>query len=95
MSKILINDEFTIEGQFSMEAVYDIKSNPPIVNIRGVLTSDKGYLPLINSLENERYRITGVNVYQETYGSEEDMIAYHFSAKSFAIADRLREVKQN
>lgn len=95
MSKILINDSFLVEGRFSFEAEYDLKSNPPVREIRGILISDCGYLNGLTSIENERYVVTGIHIYKEEYVSEEDFIAYYFNAKSFAVADKLLEVKIN
>lgn len=95
MSKVLINDSFLIEGRFSFEAKYDLKSNPPVREIKGTLISNCGYLNKITSIENERYVVTGIHIYKEEYASEEDSIAYYFNAKSFAVADRLLEVKVN
>jgi hypothetical protein len=95
MSKVLVNNSIVIDGQFSFDTVYDMKSNPPMVDIRGVFTSSCGYLGEITSLENERYSLAGVNVYQESYGSEDEAIAYYFHATSFGISDAMQEVKQN
>lgn len=95
MSKILVNNTYIVEGRFSFEAEYDLKANPPIRNIHGTLISGAGYLTPISSLENERYSLTGIYVYKEEYASEENEIAYYFQAKSFAVADSLREVKMN
>lgn len=84
-----------MEGRFTFNSEYDLKSVPPLTDIRGVFISDAGYLGGITCLENERYAVTGIHVYREEYASEEDSIAYYFTAKSFAVADRLREVKMN
>ena len=95
MSKILLNDKQYIDGEFSFDVSYDVSVNPPLMQINGVLSSKNGYLPEIFSLENERYAITGINVYQESFGSEEDTMVYHFEAKAYGLADYLKEVKLN
>jgi len=93
MSRIMVNGAFCIEGAFSFSSDYDPASNPPLMKIEGTLSSRAGYLPDIRRLENERYLLDGVYVYREGYGSEEDEIVYYFTAKSFAVANRLQEVK--
>ena len=93
MSKILINNEIYNEGVFSFTTEYDQQSNPPLVNISGVMTTKSGYLGSIRTIENDRYALEGVHVYQEGYGSEEDEIAYYFTAKRYMIAGYLQEVK--
>ena len=95
MSKVIINDQIEVEGSFSFSTSLDSSVNPPIISINGVFTSAAGYFPEIYSLENERYLITGITVVEESYGSEEDMIAYNFKAKAYGIADKLKEVKYN
>lgn len=93
MSRIIVNGDYVIEGKFSFDVSYDRNSSPQLVNINGVLTSSSGYMPDIRQLENDRYRLTGIFVYKEAYGSEEDEMAYYFAAKSYAMADSLQEVK--
>lgn len=93
MSKVRVNGEFTVDGEFSFSVSYDTTQNPPVVSIEGAFTSSAGYMPEIHSLENERYILTGVRVHQEGFGSEENAMVYNFAAKSFGIADALREVK--
>lgn len=91
MSMIRINDSFDIEGKFSFEVSYDRGKNPVITEISGIITA-RGYLPDVRTIENERYRLGGVFVYKESYGSEEDEMAFHFVAKTFAIANSLQGV---
>jgi len=93
MSKICVNGSFSVEGEFSFDINYDNTQNPPLTRIEGTFASKAGYLPDITSLENERYIISGIHVYQEDFGSEEDTIVYSFNAKAFGLADNLKEVK--
>lgn len=93
MSKIILNGQKVIEGEFSFSVSYDESVNPPILQIVGTLSSKAGYLPEITSLENDRYVISGITVKTEHYGSEEDTMLYDFEAKAYGIANNLREVK--
>ena len=78
MSKVKINNSIIVDGKFTIEVFAD-KSNKPItIYKRGIFETDK-YIEEISSLENERYFINGIDVYKETYGSEDDIISYEFS----------------
>ncbi len=93
MSKVCINGSFMVEGEFSFSIDYDTTKNPPLMTIEGQFKTASGYLPEINTIENERYLLSGIRVYQEAFGSEEDYVLYSFTAKAFGMADNLKEVK--
>ena len=86
MAKIRINDKYTIDGSFTFSVSYDAKSNPPVVEISGVLVSAGKYLSDIRKIESEEYVLTGVMVYGEEYGPDTDEIAYSFMAKEYGMA---------
>ena len=82
MSKIRINKHQSVEGSFSFNASIDNQSKIPILVISGVLeTADD--VSEITMLENERYLLTGIVIKSESYGSEEDLVAYEFLAKEY------------
>ena len=87
MTKIIINDEHQIEGDFTFKVSYDSTQNPPRVAIEGVMTSTEPYMEEINRIESARYLLEGVHVYTEEFGSSDKNIAYYFTAKSFSIAE--------
>ena len=91
--KVCVNGSFMVEGEFSFNVNYDNTQNPPLTSIEGSFASKAGYLPDITSLENDRYIVSGIHVYQESFGSEEDTMVYHFTAKAFGMDDKLKEVK--
>lgn len=93
MAKVRINGEFNIEARFSFSVEYPPDPTMPLKSIEGVLVSSSGYMPDIRSIENGRYLLTGVYVYAEDYGSDEDEIVYRFRAKSYSMDTRLQEVK--
>lgn len=95
MSKIMINSSIPIEGEFSWSIEKSLNSHGgvDIVAIDGALTSKCGYLPEITQIENERYVLAGVNVYKESFGSEEDDMVYYFHAKTYGMRPDLQEVK--
>lgn len=78
MSKVKINNSIIVDGKFTIEIFADKNSKPTTIYKRGIFETDK-YIEEISSLENERYFINGIDVYKETYGSEDDIISYEFS----------------
>ena len=93
MSKVYVNGSFVVEGEFSFHVSYDTTKNPPLMQIEGAFSTASGYIPEITSLENERYILSGIHVTQESFGSEEDIMVYSFTAKAFGMADKLKGVK--
>lgn len=92
MSKVWVNDEDNpVEGSFSFEAEYDDTQKPPILSIRGVFRTSDRYYDDIKSLLNSRYRIDGVKVFKEAYGSEEDEVLYYFTGGRYGVAAQQRK----
>lgn len=78
MSKVKINNSYIIDGKFTLEIFVDKSSKPNTLYKRGIFETNK-YIEEIHSLENEQYLVTGIDVYKETYGSEDEIISYEFS----------------
>ncbi len=83
MSRIRVNDSFEVEGSFSFEVSVDETVQPPRFSITGVFTTGDRYMEELKTLQNERYRLEGVKVHTETFGSEEDAVVYHFTAGAY------------
>lgn len=86
MSKIRINDNEVVEGSFSFHVFLDKNSNVPLLIIEGVFET-AARISEIRMLENQRYKLTGVTVQDEAYGSEEDTVAYTFLADKYEVKD--------
>lgn len=84
MSKIRINETDTVNGSFSFRVSLDKSGKIPVLVIEGVLESPDP-ISSVTLLENERYRLTGVVLQSESYGSEEDNVAYEFIANKYEI----------
>ena len=87
MSKIKVNDFETIEGVFSFNVAIDRSQKTPVLIISGVLETSEIFSKL-DILENERYKLSGITLQSESYGSEEDNVAYSFIAKSYEVKER-------
>ena len=86
MSSLKINNEIELNGRFTVERKKDINANPVIIYRTGVLEIPK-YIDEIKTIENDKYKINGINVYKETFVSEEDYIAYEFKFDEIFIKD--------
>lgn len=86
MSNLKINNEIELNGRFTVERKKDVNANPVIIYRTGVLEIPK-YIDEIKTIENDKYKINGINVYKETFVSEEDYIAYEFKFDEIFIKD--------
>nr|DAP07391.1 MAG TPA: hypothetical protein [Bacteriophage sp.] len=86
MSNLKINNEIELNGRFTVERKKDINANPVIIYRTGVLEIPK-YIDEIKTIENDKYKINRINVYKETFVSEEDYIAYEFKFDEIFIKD--------
>lgn len=82
MAKININNKLLLNGKltFNRKLNEDGKS----VTITGLLLTHL-YFDEINSIETERYILNNVNVYQESFGSDDYNIGYLFNCSDLQI----------
>lgn len=82
MAKIIINDTVRVNGKitFKREANED---NTGFV-IRGMFATHL-YFDEIISLDTPRFKLTGVEVYEEDFGSDDYNILYSFKADNLEI----------
>lgn len=69
---------------FDREDVYNEAGKPTGTMISGVLAVHD-YIDYVHTIESERYKLTGIDVYKESFGSNEYMILYYFTAKNLEI----------
>lgn len=84
MSVIFINKTQEIEGAFTFNVLVDESVKPNTIKIEGILET-KEYLDEIKEIESVRYKLTGVRIIGESYGSEDDKIQYAFRAKNYEV----------
>ncbi len=70
-----------IECKCTLEAFVDKNNKPPVIYKRGILEAPYRIQDEIHSFKTDRYSVSGVDVYKETYGSEEDTVTYEFTFK--------------
>ena len=75
------NNEENLLGavSFNREAIYEDDGRVKGVSISGILAIHE-YVDEINVIESERYRLEDVEVYKESFGSNEYTILYYFTA---------------
>lgn len=82
MSKLLINDSIELDGKFTIEQEANKSVKPVIIYKRGILEINS-YIEDIYKLENDKYVVTGIDVYREIFASEENSIGYEFTYKDY------------
>lgn len=80
MSKLIINDQLVIEGKASVERAMVDGS----LQIAGLLSAED-YIEEIHEIESMRFKLEGVDVAQESFGTEENTIVYTFTAKKMTV----------
>ena len=88
MFKILINDEINTLGLIT----FKISKTEDGYVTEGILKTHK-YIEEITTLECERFRIEGVDVFEEAFGSSDVFNLYRFTYKSFDIKE-VEELKE-
>ena len=69
---------------FERELMYNEAGKPVGFQIAGTLAIHD-YEEEIYHIESERYELKGVNVYKESFASNEFMILYHFTAEEMSV----------
>lgn len=75
------NEEENLLGavSFDREAIYGDDGRVKGMSISGILAIHE-YVDEINAIESERYKLDDVEVYKESFGSNEYTILYYFTA---------------
>lgn len=82
MAKILLNDEFEMNGKLSISRTLNESGDGFIVT--GTFATHL-YIEDIHTLESARYKVYGVEVFQEMFGSDDYDIVYNFQATMLKI----------
>ena len=69
---------------FDRQIAYDEAGEPTGMIISGLLATHE-YIEEIYEIESERYLLEDVSVYKESFGSNEYMILYYFTAKDLTV----------
>lgn len=77
MAKIIVNGKTEVEGKISVNREVDLSQNPPTFIVAGSFLTSQ-YFDEISSLECDKFKIEGIEVWKEAFGSEEDDILYEF-----------------
>lgn len=88
MAKIIINNEVRANGKLSATRTLNEEKNGFIIS--GVFASHL-YYESIKTLESNRFSLSGVEVYQEAFGSDDYDILYYFTAKSLHLKDHIED----
>lgn len=84
MASIIVNNKLEVKGKLSVDRVINETKDGFIIT---GLFATHNYIEEIYSLSTPRFNITGIEVYRETFGSDDYDIAYHFTAKNLSLKD--------
>ena len=82
MATIIINNNLSVNGRVTFERLPNEERNGFIVS--GVLLTHL-YFDDITSIETKRFKMTGVEVYKEAFGSDDYNIGYYFTCTNVEI----------
>ena len=82
MAKIIINNNLTVNGKVTFNRVANEDKTGFI--IQGILLTHL-YFEDIKSIETRRYKLTGIEVTQEAFGSDDYNIVYQFVCNNLEI----------
>ena len=88
MANIIINNRVSANGKLSVDRMLNETKDGFI--IAGVFASHL-YYEDIKSLESNRFKVSGVQVYKESFGSDDYNILYHFIADKFILKDAMQD----
>lgn len=88
MANIIINNRVSAKGKVSVERMLNETKDGFI--IAGIFASHL-YYEDIKSLESNRFKISGIQVYKESFGSDDYDILYHFIAEKFTLKDAMED----
>jgi hypothetical protein len=88
MANIIINNRVSAKGKLSVDRMLNETKDGFV--IAGVFASHL-YYEDIKSLESERFKISGIQVYKESFGSDDYDILYHFIAEKFVLKDAMQD----
>lgn len=83
MYKIKINDSIETLGLITFQITKDANDNL----IKEGLLKTHLYIEEIESLECDRFKLIGVDVYSESFGSTDIFVLYRFTFDKFGIND--------
>ncbi len=89
MSLLLINNDKTVLGMVTAERVLEEYVNEKNIACHRVITTgvldSQSYIEEIETIESDRYRISGITVAKEVFGSEDNRISYYFVAEKLEV----------
>jgi hypothetical protein len=82
MAKVIINDNLSVNGKVTFNRT--VNEDKTGFVIQGVLSTHL-YFDDITSIETKRYKLTGVEVFQEAFGSDDYNIGYYFTCSNVEV----------
>jgi hypothetical protein len=84
MAEIVINGSIAIEGKLTVNRALVQQDGVQAIVVEGALRTEK-YIEEIDDIQTERFSVLGVQVIQESFGSEDKEIVYVFTAEKLLV----------
>ena len=88
MANIIINNRFSANGKLSVDRTLNEAKDGFIIT--GVFAPHLYYDDL-KRLDSNRLKVSGAQVYRESFGSDDYNILYHFIADKFTLKDLMQD----
>lgn len=88
MASIIVNNKVKAKGKVSVSRSLNEEKDGFVIT--GAFSSHL-YYEDIKTLETSRFKISGIEVYQESFGSDDFNINYYFIAKKFKLKDIMND----
>lgn len=82
MANIVINNDLSVNGKVTFDRVPNEDRSG--FNIQGIILTHL-FFDEITSIETKRFKLTGIDVYQESFGSDDYNIGYYFTCENVEI----------
>jgi hypothetical protein len=82
MANIIINNDLSVNGKVTFDRVPNEDRSG--FKIQGIILTHL-YFDDITSIQTKRFKLTGVEVYQESFGSDDYNIGYYFTCTKLEI----------
>lgn len=85
---VIFIEDLAVNGKFSVIASVDRSKNPPVLSVNGVIETATRLPDKFSRLAGGRVVVLDVLIDSESAGSEDDVIVYAFTARSYEILER-------
>lgn len=88
MASIIINDKLSVNGKVTFNRAVNEDKTGFIIS--GILLTHL-YFDDIKTIETRRFKLTGIEVYEEAFGSDDYNIGYYFTCTNIEVLGSMQK----